>query len=99
MARTASYFCIGLALAMAARPAEGRAAWPPYVNDVAPVYRLFNADIDDHLFTRDRNEADAAQSAGFVYEGTPFFVSRGGGAGLIPLYRYYRPDIGHLYGT
>jgi len=78
--------------------ASARPVTPPR-DDLVPVYRLYNPDTGEHLYTRDTNEADVVQGEGFFYEGAPFLVSRCRGPGDAPLYRFYRPDVGHMYGT
>src|SRR4051812_4185936 len=90
---------IVLTLVVLMAPAASARPVTPPRDDLVPVYRLYNPDTGEHLYTRDTNEADVVQGEGFFYEGAPFLVSRGRGPGDAPLYRFYRPDVGHMYGT
>ena len=59
------------------------------------VYRLYNANSGQHMFTADHGEAEALATAGWSYKGVAF--RQGSGS---PAYRLYNPyDGSHMWTT
>lgn len=58
------------------------------------VYRLYNAANGDHLYTKNHNEAELLQSAGYVYEGIGWYEGDGE-----YVYRVYNPNTGEHFLT
>lgn len=62
-----------------------------------PVYRLFNPDNGEHLYTTDANEKDIIYKQGWGYEGIAWYAADKTGD---PVYRLCNPQTGyHLYTT
>ncbi len=55
----------------------------PYAASV-PMYRLYNLDTAEHLYTRSENERDVLIQRGWVYEGIGFFAAAEGAASHSP---------------
>lgn len=65
--------------------------------DTTPIYRLYNPDNGEHLYTTDANERDVLYSSyGWGYEGIAWYASTSG----TPVYRLYNNVLcNHLYTT
>ena len=68
------------------------------------VYRLYNANNGDHLYTAKENEVNDLVKLGWKFEGAIFASADDGAAGSAPVYRLYNPNIAkngsagsHLY--
>ncbi|MTB64810.1 hypothetical protein GGG87_07355 [Streptococcus sp. zg-86] len=63
------------------------------------VYRLYNKDNGEHLYTTDKNEKDVLFSShGWGYEGEAWYAPDSGEG--VPVYRLYNPSLqNHLYTT
>lgn len=58
-----------------------------------PVWRVYNPQSGDHLFTINADEANSlVSSSGWVMEGTPFSVFINNGSNLAPMVRCYIPS-------
>lgn len=62
-----------------------------------PVYRLYNANNGEHLYTTDANEKEVLyKQQNWGYEGIGWYTATSG----TPVYRLYQPGLGnHLYTT
>ncbi|MDH6365644.1 hypothetical protein M2139_002651 [Enterococcus sp. PF1-24] len=60
-----------------------------------PVYRAYNPNNGDHLYTKDLNEYNVVVKAGWTAEGTAFTASSAG----VPVYRLYNPNSGEHFFT
>jgi len=75
----------------------------PAQHHVKPVYRYWNANTKDHLYTADPNEIGAHNPGevgkhGYSGEGVSFHVFTHHHHGLVPVYRYWQPNThDHLY--
>jgi hypothetical protein len=100
-------YLTGLALAVLGMTALVEAQYPnappnsytPPTNNLTWVYRLFNGQNGDHLYTSDVNEVNTVPAYGFTYEGPAFAISRVAGAGTVPLYRFHLPNGTHALST
>lgn len=63
-----------------------------------PVYRMYNPNTGEHLYTTDANERNVLYATqGWGYEGIGWYAAKGTGK---PVYRLYNPQLGnHLYTT
>jgi hypothetical protein len=95
------FILTGLVLAAVGSAAPVKAQYPyaSPINNLAPVYRMFNGQNGDHLYTSDVNEANIIPIQGYLNEGIAFYVSRGAGPGMVPLYRFYLPNGTHALST
>lgn len=60
------------------------------------VYRLYNQNNGDHLYTTDYNEAKTLAGLGWTYEGIEWLAPEQG----LPVYRLYNPNDGrHIFTT
>ena len=57
-----------------------------------PVYRLFLARTGDHLFTRDKGEAELRKGEGWADEGVAFTLYADAGPDRLPLHRLFSPS-------
>jgi serine protease len=63
-----------------------------------PLYRLFNPQSFDHLYTISAEERDSAQEFGYRYEGVEGNIFARPKSETTPLYRLYHPKMGdHFY--
>lgn len=58
------------------------------------MYRLYNPNNGQHLFTTDHNEAETLANAGWTYEGVAWHTGNGAG-----VYRFYNPSGLHMFTT
>lgn len=72
---------------------------PAMNND--PIWRFYKPSTGTHFYTADPVEMNNVKNTManiYTYEGPAYEVSRGGGAGYMPVWRFYRPNTGtHLY--
>ena len=65
-----------------------------------PLFRLFNPGNDDHFYTTDVAESNAAMASGYTSEGTACFVYASPAIDAVPLLRLFHPGTGdHFYTT
>lgn len=86
---TATVIATGFALPQTAKAAE--------TTDNTPIYRLYNPDNGEHLYTTDANERDTLYATyGWGYEGVAWYSANEG----TPVYRLYNNVLcNHLYTT
>ena len=86
---TATVIATGFALPQTAKAAE--------TTDNTPIYRLYNPDNGEHLYTTDANERDTLYASyGWGYEGVAWYSADEG----TPVYRLYNNVLcNHLYTT
>lgn len=66
----------------------------PITAETGSVYRLYNSNTGDHLYTTDESEMDALTAQGWKYEGIAFTIEKGNDCAV---YRLYNPNAGiHL---
>jgi len=94
-------FLVAIALTPVADAQYRYGPRPPYeVRDATkPVYRFFNADSMDHLYTDVPDLEAVAARPSYVPEGVAFYVYQFDRAGRLPLFRFYKPSGGHFYAT
>jgi len=67
---------------------------------VAPVYRYWNGNSNDHFYTTNSGEISGGHSQGYSSEGVAFQLSSLPSPGLVPVYRYFKHDVkDHFYTT
>lgn len=69
--------------------------FPTQAVGTVPMYRWFNGETGDHLYTIDPN-GELAPTSGFVPEGPVFFVFASPQPNTLPLYRWSKPGD-HFY--
>lgn len=86
---TATVIATGFAMPQTAKAAE--------TTDNTPIYRLYNPDNGEHLYTTDANERDTLYATyGWGYEGVAWYSADEG----TPVYRLYNNVLcNHLYTT
>lgn len=65
-------------------------------NGTAPVYRLYNERLREHLFTMDANEKDTLVNTyenSWKFEGVAFYVDPEPADGTVPVWRLYSDDL------
>lgn len=67
-----------------------------YVTNTEFVYRLYNPNSGEHLYTTDRNERSYLKGIGWKSEGYGWETANNGD---VPVYRLYQPGGEHLYTT
>jgi hypothetical protein len=73
-------------------------AYKSSVLGTIPLYRYFNKNSGDHMYTIDPNEANGLPAIGFVAEGITGYVYGSQVANTIPVYRYLSNNShGHFY--
>jgi len=67
---------------------------------LAPVTRMYNDDLPDHLYTTDPREAEARRQEGYGSESVTWALAAEEQPGLVPLYRFVDPRSGgHMLST
>jgi len=66
-----------------------------------PIWRFYKPSTGTHFYTADpaeMNNVKNTMASIYTYEGPAYEVARGGGAGYMPVWRFFRPATGtHLY--
>jgi hypothetical protein len=76
---------------------------PHALPGLVPVYRYWQAQTHDHLYTQGHHEINASNPGqtgnhGYTCEGILGYISPTPAAGLVPVYRYWQPSThDHLY--
>jgi hypothetical protein len=80
-------------------PLQAQGLFVPRAGNLAPIYRLYQPQLINHLYTNSLTEAQNAQFAGYSTIGVEFFVNPSPAPGLVPLYRFLLPNGTHYLST
>lgn len=89
---------IACALVVTAAPAPALAA----TSKAVPVYRIYNENSGEHVFTTSQTETNDDVKAGWRLEGIAWYAPTKNVSGAVPLYRVYNPNANggdHHYTT
>lgn len=74
---------------------SGTAEAQPTVGQPLPVYRYYNVNTGDHVYTANGTEAASLPGRGYSFERVEFLTAPTPGPGLIPVYRLNFGARGH----